>query len=62
MVMSSISNQWRNFVKDLEVEVVASDMVNNQPYNEIRLSIDKMEMVRQPILGGFLFGGRYWFG
>ena len=33
-------DQWRNFVKDLEVEVVASDMVNNQPYNEIRLSID----------------------
>ena len=34
------TNQWRNFVKDLEVEVVASDTVNNQPYNEIRLSID----------------------
>ena len=34
------TSQWRNFVKDLEVEVVASDTVNNQPYNEIRLSID----------------------
>ena len=34
------TSQWRNFVKDLEVEVVASDTVDNQPYNEIRLSID----------------------
>ena len=33
-------DQWRNFVKDLEIEVVGSDVVNNQPYNEIRLSID----------------------
>ena len=33
-------DQWRNFVKDLEIEVVASDTVSNQPYNEIRLSID----------------------
>ena len=32
--------QWRNFVRDLEIDVVASDVVNNQPYNEIRLSID----------------------
>ena len=34
------TDQWRNFVRDLEVEVVASDTVNSQPYNEIRLSID----------------------
>ena len=33
-------DQWRNFVRDVEVEVVASDLVNSQPYNEIRLSID----------------------
>ena len=33
-------DQWRNFVKGLEVEVVASDTTNKQPYNEIRLSID----------------------
>ena len=32
-------DQWRNFVRDLEIEVVASDMVM-QMYNEIRLSID----------------------
>ena len=33
-------DQWRNFVRDLEIEVVASDMVSGQMYNEIRLSID----------------------
>ena len=31
---------WRSFVRDLEVEVVASDTTGSQPYNEIRLSID----------------------
>ena len=34
------SNLWRNFVRDLEVDVVASDTVDTQAYNEIRLSID----------------------
>ena len=33
------SNQWRNFVKDLEVEVVP-DTTTGNAYNEIRLSID----------------------
>ena len=47
-------DQWRNFVKDLEIEV-ASDMVSGQMYNEIRLSIDKIMMVRQPILVRFRF-------
>ena len=32
------TNQWRNFVKDLEVEVV--DTTTGNAYNEIRLSID----------------------
>jgi hypothetical protein len=31
---------WRSFVRDLEVEVVASDTTGSQPYNEISLSID----------------------
>ena len=33
------SNQWRNFVRDLEVEVV-DDTTTGNGYNEIRLSID----------------------
>ena len=33
------TNQWRNFVKDLEVEVVP-DTTTGNAYNEIRLSID----------------------
>ena len=34
------SNQWRDFVRDLEVEVV-DDTTTGNSYNEIRLSIDK---------------------
>ena len=34
------TTQWRNFVKDLEVEV-APDTTTGNAYNEIRLSIDK---------------------
>ena len=42
-------DQWRSFVRDLEIEEVASDTTNMQPYNEIRLSIDGNKMVRQRI-------------
>ena len=48
------TEQWRNFVRDLEIDVVASDVVNNQPYNEIRLSIDGNGDGQQRILGLFL--------
>ena len=48
------SNQWRDFVRDLEVEVV-DDTTTGNAYNEIRLVLTKMEMVRQPILGRFPF-------
>ena len=36
-------------VKDLEVEVVASDVETGQPYNEIRYPLMGIMMVRQQI-------------
>jgi hypothetical protein len=48
-------DQWRSFVRDLEIEVVASDTTNMQPYNEIRLSIDGNQDGQATNLGSISF-------
>ena len=60
--ISSIRLSGVNFVRDLEVDVVASDMVNSQPYNEIRLSIDKERgWSGNGSWGNIVYGGWNWF-
>ena len=53
-----------NFVRDLEVEVIASDTVNGSCHTmRFVCRLMEMEMVRQRILGRYIvFGGWYWFG
>ena len=53
-------DQWQ-FCEDLEIEVVASDMVSGQMYNEIRLSIDGNEMGSNGSWSYIVFRGWYWF-
>ena len=62
MVSSSIRISGLSFVRDLEVEVVASDTTTGNAYNEIRLSIDGDGDGQATDLGTILFRGkcRFW--
>ena len=57
------TDQWRSFVRELEVEVVPDSDMGKCNYNEIRLSIDKDGDGQATDLGGISFlEVRHWFG